>query len=295
MVTTRLAAETLRLLPRKRLSRALGRAAASEPPRALLSRAIDLYVRAYQVDLTECVIPEGGWKSFNEFFSRPLVPGARPIDPDPDHLVCPADGRVEDLGPIEEGSVFHVKGRDYEVGELLGGADPRPFVGGRFAVVYLSPRDYHRVHAPVEGVVERIRHVGGTLYPVNRIGVEHVPRLFSKNERVAIHQTSERFGEVVTVMVGAIVVGGIELPFEPRLSTNKRSSSGDVVLGEVVYGPSGPRIERGGELGRFVLGSTAIVLTTPRAGVEASVESGSMARMGRSLFRLGDARKGSGS
>lgn len=290
MVTTRLAAETLRLLPRKRLSRALGRAAASEPPRALLSRAIDLYVRAYQVDLTECVVPEGGFRTFNEFFSRPLVPGARPVDIDAGTLVCPADGKVEDLGPIDAQSVFRVKGRDYEVGELLGGADPAPFVGGRFAVVYLSPRDYHRVHAPVDGVVERIRHVGGTLFPVNRIGVENVPRLFAKNERVAIHQRSERFGEVVTVMVGAIVVGGIELPFEPRLSTNKGS-----VLGEVVYGARGPRIGRGEELGRFVLGSTAIVLTTPKAGVEAAVASGSIARMGRALFTSGGTSSGASS
>lgn len=283
MVTTRLAAETLRLLPRKRLSRALGRAAAAEPPRALLSRAIDLYVRAYQVDLTECVIPEGGFRSFNEFFSRPLLPGARPIDPTPDHVVCPADGRVEDLGPIDGSSVFRVKGKDYAVGELLGvpegSPEARAFDGGTFAVVYLSPRDYHRVHAPVDGTVERIRHVGGTLYPVNRIGLEHVPRLFAKNERVAIHQHSERFGDVVTVMVGAIVVGGIELPFEPRLSTNKGS-----VLGAVEYGTAGPRIGRGEELGRFVLGSTAIVLATEAAQLKALVEPGSPARMGRPLF-----------
>ena len=283
MVTTRLAAETLRLLPRKRLSRALGRAAAAEPPRALLQRAIDLYVRAYRVDLSECVIPEGGYRSFNEFFSRPLLPGARPIDAAPDHVVCPADGRVEDLGTIDGGSVFRVKGRDYDVAELLGvePSDPhaRAFDGGTFAVVYLSPRDYHRVHAPVDGAVERIRHVGGTLYPVNRIGLEHVPRLFAKNERVAIHQRSERFGAVVTVMVGAIVVGGIELPFEPRLRTNKGS-----VLGAVEYGAGGPHIGRGAELGRFVLGSTAIVLATAKAQLRPLVAPGSPARMGRALF-----------
>lgn len=279
MVTTRLAAETLRLLPRKRLSRALGRAAASEPPRALLSRAIDLYVRAYDVDLAECVVPDGGFRSFNEFFSRPLVPGARPLDPDPDTILCPADGKVEDLGSIEAGSRFLVKGKEYEVGELLGGGDASAFVGGRFAVVYLSPRDYHRVHAPVDGAVEVIRHVGGTLYPVNRIGLDHVPRLFAKNERVAIHQKSERFGEVVTVMVAAIVVGGIELPFEPRLATNKGS-----VLGEVRYGSDGPHIARGDELGRFVLGSTAIVLTTPAANIAPRVPSGAKAKMGEALF-----------
>lgn len=282
MVTTRFAAETLRLLPRKRLSRALGRAAALEPPPALLQRAIDLYVRAYRVDLSECEIPAGGFRSFNEFFSRPLVRGARPIDADPDVLLCPADGKVEDLGPIEPGARFLVKGRDYDVAELLGAdaATGRRFEGGQFAVVYLSPRDYHRVHAPVDGVVRVVRHVGGTLFPVNRIGVEHVPRLFAKNERVAVHQESARFGEVVTVLVGAIVVGGIELAFEPRLRTNRGS-----VLGELRYGEEAAHLGRGDELGRFVLGSTAIVLTTPAARLAPAVQSGSIARMGRALLR----------
>jgi phosphatidylserine decarboxylase len=280
MVTTRLAAETLRLLPRKRLSRALGRAAAMEPPRPLLQTAIDLYVRAYRVDLSECEIPAGGFRSFNEFFGRPLVRGARPIEADPGTMLCPADGKIEDIGPIERGSVFRVKGRDYDVGELLGGVDGGRFDGGHFAVVYLSPRDYHRVHAPVDGAVRTVRHVGGTLFPVNRIGVEHVPRLFAKNERVAVHQASERFGEVVTVLVGAIVVGGIELSFEPRLRTNRGT-----VLGELSYEGDAPVLGRGDELGRFVLGSTAIVLTTAAASIEPAIEPGAPARMGRALFR----------
>jgi phosphatidylserine decarboxylase len=284
MVTTRLAAETLRLLPRKRLSRALGRAASLEPPRAMLQRAIDLYVRAYRVDLSECEVPVGGFRSFNEFFGRPLVRGARPIDADPDVLVSPADGTIEDLGPIEPGARFLVKGRDYEVGELLGepAEAARRFDGGTFAVVYLSPRDYHRVHAPVQGRVEVVRHLGGTLFPVNRIGVEHVPRLFAKNERVAVHQRSDRFGEVVTILVGAIVVGGIELAFEPRLSTNRGA-----VLGEIRYGNDGAALARGDEIGRFVLGSTAIVLATEAARLGPEVAAGAVTRMGRPLLRAG--------
>lgn len=281
MTSTRMAAETLRWLPRERISRAIGRVASAEPPRALLSRAIGLYVRAYRVDLSDCEVPAEGYRSFNEFFSRPLRDGARPLADDSGALLCPADGKLEDEGPIRPGARFLVKGREYDVAELLGLAvgDPSAsrFVGGRFAIVYLSPRDYHRVHAPVSGTVTRARHVGGTLFPVNRIGLEHVPNLFAKNERVAVHQASERHGEIVTVMVGAMVVGGIELAFDASIRSNQ-----GVARGEVVY--DGVRLERGAELGRFLLGSTAIVLTTPAAALAPCVDAGSPVRMGQALL-----------
>jgi phosphatidylserine decarboxylase len=280
MTSTRLAAETLRWLPREGISRALGRVASLEPPRPLLSSAIGLYVKAYRVDLTDCDVPAGGYRSFNEFFSRPLRDGARPLDADPDAVLCPADGKLEDEGPIDASSRFLVKGRSYEVGDLLGSAgEAARYQGGRFAVVYLSPRDYHRVHAPVSGTVPRARHVGGTLFPVNRIGVEHVPNLFAKNERVAVHQASERHGEVVTVLVGAMVVGGIELAFDPSIRSNRGR-----VAGEIRY-PSPTRIARGDELGRFLLGSTAIVLTGPDAALAPCVLPGAPVRMGQALYR----------
>ncbi len=282
MTSTRMAAETLRWLPRERISRALGRVASIEPPRALLTGAIGLYVRAYRVDLSECEIPADGYRSFNEFFSRPLRDGARPLDQDAGALLCPADGKLEDEGPITAGARFLVKGRSYDVAELLGlppgDASAARFEGGRFAIVYLSPRDYHRVHAPVGGTVTRARHVGGTLFPVNRIGLEHVPNLFAKNERVAVHQASDRHGEVVTVMVGAMVVGGIELSFDPSIRSNQGVARGEVSYDHV-------RLERGDELGRFLLGSTAIVLTTAAAGLVPCVEPGSAVRMGQALHR----------
>ena len=147
---TRVAAETLRLLPRKRLSRALGRIAASSAPSPALRRAIEIYVRAYNVDLSEAELPPGGFRTFDEFFTRRLKAGARPIEGDEHTLVSPADGRVEDVGPIEPGAIVRVKGQEYGVGDLLGDpAGAERFTGGWFTVVYLSPRDYHRVHAPV--------------------------------------------------------------------------------------------------------------------------------------------------
>lgn len=282
MTSTRMAAETLRWLPREGISRALGRVASLEPPRALLEGAIGLYVRAYRVDLSECDVPPRGFRSFNEFFSRPLRDGARPLEGSADTMLCPADGKLEDEGAIEPGARFLVKGKPYDVAELLGSRQrPERFDGGRFAVVYLSPRDYHRVHAPVTGRVSAARHIGGTLFPVNRIGLDHVPNLFAKNERVAVHQHSDLHGEVVTILVGAMVVGGIEVAFDPSIRSNRGRSAS--AAGEIRY--DDVRLERGSELGRFLLGSTAIVLTTRQARVTPAIAPGSAVRMGQALYR----------
>ena len=281
MTSTRLARETLRWLPRKGISRAFGRIAASEPPRALLSRAIDAYVRAYEVDLEECLVPEQGFRTFNEFFSRPLREGAREISKDPLAIVSPADGRLEDEGPIGEDASFLVKGRRYTCAEMLGSeSDADELRGGRFAIVYLSPRDYHRVHAPVAGLVTRARHIGGTLYPVNRIGLEHVEKLFATNERVVVRQESESLGAVITVMVGALIVGGISVSFDPSIRSNHGLPRGEVRYADPMM------LARGAELGRFLLGSTAIVFLPSRAmrGLVAKLPTGVSVKMGQALY-----------
>ncbi len=280
MIATRLAAETLRFLPRKEISRAIGRVASRTGPDGLLARAIDMYVRAYSVDLSECEVPSGGFRTFNEFFTRPLREGARPLDADPSAILSPADGKIEDAGPIDDRAELLVKGRPYQVGELIGSEEEgRRLAGGSFVVVYLSPRDYHRVHAPVTGEITLGRHIGGTLYPVNRIGVEHVPRLFAKNERVVMTQSTARFGDVVTVMVGALVVGGIVVSFDKTLVSRRGPARG-----EVRYDPP-PQLARGQELGSFELGSTAIVLIPAQAQATLSVTPGQSIRMGEAIAR----------
>ncbi|MFO0681864.1 MAG: archaetidylserine decarboxylase [Sandaracinus sp.] len=281
MTATRLAAETLRLLPRKRLSRAIGKVAARTQRPALLEKAIGWYVRAYDVDLSECVIPEGGFRTFNEFFTRPLKEGARPLDPDPAAVLSPADGKIEDCGDIDARGSFRIKGKPYTLEELLGSqSEAARLAGGRFVVVYLSPRDYHRVHAPVGGEVVRARHLGGTLFPVNRIGVDHVPGLFAKNERVVIVQDAVGLGEVVTVLVGALVVGGIGLSFDAGLVTRAGRAGG-----ETRYAAPRPSRARGEELGWFELGSTAIVFLPPSPPTELVVTPGTVIQMGRAIAR----------
>lgn len=277
---TRVAADLLRVLPRKRISRTLGMLADLPVPTIALDRLTDVYIRAYNVDLSEAEIPEGGFSSFNSFFTRRLKPGVRPLDDDATALLSPADGKVHDAGVIERGATFRVKGKLYDVGELLGDSSiAGNYDGGLFAIIYLSPRDYHRVHAPIQGKVTEARYVAGTLYPVNAIG-EHVPRLFARNERVVMHQESPLHGDVVSIMVGAVGVGRIGIAFDETLGTNLGKP-------EVTqkYGQNGPDIDRGDELGVFYLGSTVVLLTQARAKWKLAKKAGDTIRMGEALAR----------
>ncbi|MCG8557730.1 MAG: archaetidylserine decarboxylase [Proteobacteria bacterium] len=253
----RLAVNSLRLLPRKRISRAVGRLARVRAPSVLLRYAMDVYQRAYNLDLSEADIPAQGFASFDAFFTRGLKEGSRPIDPDRSAFLSPADGRLEDQGRVAAGAILNVKGRSYTAAELL--VDPndaQDFAGGYFAVVYLSPRDYHRVHAPVDGVVEYVRHVPGTLFPVNRMGMTNIGKLFARNERVVVYQRAPA-GRVATVLVGAIGVGRISLSFDRDIVTNDGVSAGTRT-----YTDAPPRLARGQELGVFHLGSTVVMLSS---------------------------------
>lgn len=262
----------------------MGRLADLGGPAPLVQSSIRAFVRAYGIDMGEAVIPADGFSSFDAFFTRELKEGARVVDPRADVVVSPADGRIEDFGPIAPDAKFRVKGFDYTVAELLGSEEEAAhFRGGAFFIVYLSPRDYHRVHAPVDGRVRRARHVDGTLYPVNSLGLKYVKKLFARNERVVTVQAS-RFGEVATVMVGAIGVGRITMSYDARFVTNHGP-----VSSPVDYGEAGPALVRGGELGRFHLGSTAIVLLGPAHDYRFMVEAGRHVRLGEAVVTCGNA------
>src|SRR5262249_7181539 len=144
-----------------------------------------------------------------------LRPETRPIDSDPQAVLCPADGVIQAFGSVGEDQAIHVKGTRYKVRELLGPcAENFDYRGGAFWVVYLSPKDYHRVHAPVSGPVRWVRHVPGGVYPVNSMGLRLVPRLFSRSHRVTVMQESAVHGPVITIMIGAVGVGRISLSFD---------------------------------------------------------------------------------
>lgn len=265
----------------------MGQLADIKAPSPMLSQAINTFVKVYGINMDEAIVPADGYTSFDAFFTRQLKPGSRPIAEDASVLTSPADGRIEDCGRIDEGATFQVKGRLYTVAELLGEPEEavRDFAGGSFGVVYLAPSDYHRVHAPATGRVVRRRHVDGTLYPVNRIGLEAVPRLFAQNERVAVWQEGP-LGTTVSVLVGAIGVGRIGLSFE-TLRTNLGETAGGSLRD---WGPDGPSLRKGDELGLFHLGSTVIVLTPADANAQWLGSPGDKVRMGEAMIRVGASR-----
>jgi len=258
----------------------MGRLADLTGPSFVVQNGIRTFIRVFDVDMSEAVVPPGGFDSFDNFFTRALKPGSRLVDQSAGVVVSPADGRLDDIGVIEQGSRFLVKGQEYDVAELLGAPEEAAlFRGGTFFIVYLAPRDYHRVHAPVEGRVKRARHVDGTLYPVNSLGVRYVPKLFAKNERVVTVQSSP-LGTAATVMVGAIGVGRISVSYDARITTNRGPKAGTLD-----YQERGPTLARGGEIGRFHLGSTAIVLLGPEHRFKFEVEAGTYVRMGQPVLR----------
>jgi phosphatidylserine decarboxylase len=245
-------------------------------PDKVMRKAVDAFVRLYGVDLSETVTPTGGFATFNDFFTRQLRQGARPVEQGEDVLVCPSDGIIADVGPITAGAAFEVKGRLYPVAELLDDEEMAArYIGGSFTVIYLAPPDYHRVHAAVDGDIRQVRHVAGTLYPVNAIG-EHVPRLLVRNERVVVVQRTPTM-EVATVLVGAIGVGRIGLAFDD-LRTHRPWDEPFRAY------PAGAKpIKRGEELGAFYLGSTGVLLSTKPW--EPIRHQGDRARMGAGLGR----------
>jgi phosphatidylserine decarboxylase len=223
---------------------------------------IEQIVQRYGVDLAEAQNPDlAAYPHFNAFFTRALKAGARPQPADPAAIACPADGRVSQAGPIDSGRIVQAKGQSFSVAELLGDETAAAaYAGGSFLTVYLSPRDYHRVHMPLDGELVETVHIPGRIFSVAPFAVEAIPRLFARNERLVCHFRGER-GPFVVVLVGAMLVSGIETVWRgvevpPYASTLTRRD----------YRSRAIRLARGDEMGRFNMGSTAIVLVPEAIG-----------------------------
>jgi phosphatidylserine decarboxylase len=265
------AAQLLRILPRVRISRAVGRLCDAPLPPPVAKAVQNLYIKAYRVEMGDVDPVAVPFMSFDAFFTRALKSGSRSISPDP--VVSPADGRVAATGPIDAGSRIFVKGSAYDTGELVGDdRDASRYTGGSFSVIYLSPRDYHRVHSPVDGRIELVRSLGTDLYPVNPIGERHVPQLFVRNKRVAIVIDTERLGRVTVVMVGAVIVGRISVTAIPAPSVPTGMHAIEPAL----------EVRRGDEIGIFHLGSTAVLLLEPGSTLARQIGP---IRYGESLLR----------
>lgn len=239
---------------------------------------IRVFVKLFGVDLSEARRENPAeYENFNDFFTRSLSEGARPIADERHRMVCPSDGTVSQLGRLEGDTILQAKGIDYTAAELLGSAErAEPFADGHFITVYLAPRDYHRVHSPIAGrVVEEVR-VPGRLFSVSANTTLAVPRLFARNERLVAMLETEH-GPVAVVMVAAMLVAGIETVWG---GPDDRRPGPDVRQREI----DGFELARGGELGRFHWGSTVIVLTPADFPAWApSLFPGDRVRMGQAL------------
>jgi phosphatidylserine decarboxylase len=269
------------LLPQHALSRLTGWLAANRTPwlKRILIRG---FLHLYAVDLAEAAESDAGaYASFNAFFTRALAEGARPGPAHPAQLACPVDGTVSEAGRVEDGRLLQAKGYRYELRALLGGDFPAVLERGSFATLYLAPYDYHRIHSPADARLEEMRYLPGRLFSVNGATAAAVPRLFTRNERVACLFATD-FGPMAVIMVGAFNVGSIETFWAGRVApgTDRQAASRR-------YPPEGPdavRLARGQELGRFNLGSTVIVVL-PEGGpvVSAEFTPGRHVRVGQVL------------
>ena len=286
----RLLLPLLARLPQGALSRGFGRLADLPVPVAMRPAVFRSFAGAVGVNLDEVELPLDRYHSLNDFFVRRLRAGARTWPVDPDLLCSPVDGATGQAGRISEGRALQAKGRWYSVDELIGepGAAER-FEGGLFITLYLSPRDYHRIHAPVGGRIPYARHIPGALLPVNAPAVAHVPDLFPRNERLLCALDGEG-GRVAVVAVGAYNVGRISAAFDPawragegenRWATNRRGAR----AARHDYDPP-VLMERGDELMAFHLGSTVVLLLEPdRWKLEADLAPDAPVRLGMPLAR----------
>ncbi len=262
-------------VPQQKISKAAGRLAASRHP--WVKRAfIRSFAKAYDVSLDEYERQSlNAYESFNDFFTRELQDDARTIDTTVNGIVSPADGMISQLGQLNDHKLLQAKGRDYDIGQLLAdNADGDYFADGSFATVYLAPSNYHRVHMPFDGTLTKTRYVPGTLFSVNNTTAANVPDLFARNERlVCLFDTD--YGKAAVVMVGAMIVAGIE-----TVATGKITRTDDIQ--EADHDMS---FKKGDELGRFYLGSTAIVVLPKAAKTDwqNAMKHGSTVQMGQLL------------
>jgi phosphatidylserine decarboxylase len=248
------------LLPQHLLSRLAGWLAESRigVVRAALIR---MFMNRYPVDLTEAARADAGaYASFNDFFTRRLRAGTRPLDTDPRTAVCPADGILSHAGHIAGETLLQAKGIEYSAAALLGGdaALAAEFAGGDFATIYLAPHNYHRVHIPMSGTLRLARIVPGDLFSVNAATAASVPGLFSRNERVAcVFDTAA--GPMAVVLVGALFVGSMSLAWAGRVGCEGGRHARDLPARDPIIA-----LDRGAELGWFNMGSTVVLLFGPR-------------------------------
>ncbi len=265
----------LSVVPRRHTSRVMGWLSRLRLVGFLRRALLRWYVSTYGVNLDECEGRLEDYPSLAEFFVRPLRPGLRPVCADAQALVSPADGVVAGFGDVTDGSFPQGDGVASQVGELLGGAEG--YADGHYAIIYLAPKDYHRVHSPLEGRLRRISYRPGAMWPVFPAATRKIRDLFARNERLLLWLDLEPHTMVVA-MIAAFGVGRMETPFA-SLVTNTGIPAAEIELAEA------PQVVRGAEVGRFGMGST-VVLLLPKGSVTWELSPGQGVRVGERIGRL---------
>lgn len=271
--------QLMRLMPTHMISRLVGNMAS----RPFSKGMIPLFTKVFNVPVEEAEKTPDQYGSLNDFFTRKLKEHARPMDKNPHIIVSPADGKVAAFGEIKHGQLIQAKGVFFTIWNLLGipKEETERYEGGRFITIYLSPRDYHRVHTPVEGEITDYSYLPGTLFPVNSFGVRAVQGLFAKNERLITFIQSEGAGRVAVVKVGATIVGSVKVGYSIEAGTNVKAGT---LLHKKLSPPHS--IERGQEIGFFQFGST-VVLAFEQGKMEflSNLQEGQPIKMGEAIGR----------
>ena len=273
------------IVPQHLISRLVGFLAECRLP-IIKDPLIKLFAKQFKVNMAEAEREAlTDYVNFNDFFTRTLKADARQVDHTYNHLACPVDGAISQIGDIDGGKIFQAKGQDFDLTTLLGGSAElaAPFKDGQFTTIYLSPKDYHRIHMPCDGKLLSMIHVPGQLFSVNQATAEGVPGLFARNERVVcVFETD--FGPMAMVLVGAMIVASVETPWAGLVCpTGKQVTAWQ-------YGEQAPIIIRKGEeMGRFKLGST-VVMCLPKGTCEwnPELQPEVTTRMGQMLAKLDD-------
>jgi phosphatidylserine decarboxylase len=279
LVSDRMAVLPQYLLPKRALTELMGDLASMRGG-AITTRVVRWFIERYRVNMAEAANPDpASYATFNDFFTRGLAAGARPLAPA--DLVSPVDGVISQLGAIDGDAILQAKGHSYTVQALVGGdADlARPFLGGHFATLYLSPKDYHRIHMPCDGTLRRMVHVPGELFSVNPTTARGVPGLFARNERVVCCFDGAR-GPFVLVLVGATIVGSMATVWHGVVNPPRTGAIRDWRYD----GANAVALKQGDEMGRFLLGSTVVLLFPPgRLAFDAPWTPGGIVRMGEAM------------
>ena len=266
------------LIPQHGVSRVMGKLAASETT-WIKNSFINWFANKYGVDMSEAVIEDTtAYRNFNEFFTRALKDGVRPLATNCD-LICPVDGEVSQLGRITGDDIFQAKGQKFGLEKLIGNEDlAKPYHNGDFATLYLSPKDYHRIHCPIDAKLTAMTYVPGQLFSVNHITARTIPGLFARNERLVVHLDTE-LGPLAMTLVGAIIVASIETVWSGLITPPRGPATRTWT-----YENSDISFKAGEEMARFKLGST-VIITAPEGCLEwfANLESGSPLRLGQAL------------